>query len=855
MPLYPLGRLFAKVALPPRAAEELAPLAQRGSIVYVMRSSGWLNTWFVRWFAARLALPAVRAIVGLAGLVWPGLLHREPGRVAALTEAVARRGSGLVFLRRPSVLRAKGVTASDPIPALIEIQRRLNHPIYLVPVLFVWSRRAQRLKPSLADLLFGSSEAPGMIATLLGFLVGHRRAFARVGRAIDLAAFLAEQAGAADVVAARKVRGVLYYHLTRETRAVLGPPFKDPARVRDEVLRDRTLQEAITEIARERGQPVAATAREAAALVREIAARMSPVMFEILRPPVGWICNRLYQGMEVDEDGLAQTRSAIARGPVVLCPSHKSHMDYVVLTYLFYIRGLLPPHVAAGINLSFWPFGSIARRCGGFFIRRQFKGDRLYSATLRAYVKRLIRDGFPQEFFIEGGRSRTGKLLSPKTGLLAMEIDACLDGTGSELAGPDLTFVPVAIDYERLAEGGSYARELGGAEKKKEDLAALVKARKVLRTPHGRIYIQFGTPFSLGEALHERGGSPLEGDARRAFVARVAHRIAYGISRANTVTAVGLVAMALLCGDRGGVGSEWIARRVDLLRFIAEREGARMSATLAGASSDPRGPGSVREALRMLEAAGLVSTLSDAGGDGGSGGTFVAVEERRPELDFYRNNVIQRYVALGIVAVSLGAVVRAEGTAAPLAQVRRGTAWVSRLLKLEFTYRTGAAFDAIFDETLALMQAVSLCARADDVIRVGRESDGLAFLAELTRPYLEGYRSAAATLQEFSGGDGQAFVAAALERARADRAAGVISLPESASKATLENALRWLVAEGAFEHAEDGGTGGGAGTGAGRRANGHAGADGLRVSPAWRRKRAGDLVLAIDEYLAGGGRP
>ena len=128
--------------------------------------------------------------------------------------------------------------------------------------------------------------------------------------------------------------------------------------------------------------------------------------------------------------------------PIVLCPSHKSYVDFLVLSWVFYQNGLTPPHVAAGINLSFWPFGAIARHGGGFFIRRSLRGDRVYTAVLRAYVKQLLRNRYPQEFYLEGGRSRTGKLLFPKTGLFSMEVDAWLEGrarTSSSCQSPSTT--------------------------------------------------------------------------------------------------------------------------------------------------------------------------------------------------------------------------------------------------------------------------------------------------------------------------------------------------------------------------------------------------------------------------------
>ena len=241
-------------------------------------------------------------------------------------------------------------------------------------------------------------------------------------------------------------------------------------------------------------------------------------------------------------------RQAANRGGLVLCPSHKSHIDYLILSKVLYDAGMTPPHIAAGANLSFFPLGPIFRSSGAFFLRRSFKGDKLYGAVFRAYVKRLMHDGFSQEFFIEGGRSRTGKVLAPKLGLLSMEVDAWLEG-----ASQDVSFVPIAIDYEKLVEGKDYASELAGGEKKKENIWSLLEARKILRSRHGRIYVQFDRPIPLAALTGGReqaasvpvaagahvggNGNGGGGEARhRAFVQSVANRISYGINRASTIT-------------------------------------------------------------------------------------------------------------------------------------------------------------------------------------------------------------------------------------------------------------------------------------------------------------------------------
>src|SRR5258708_38704363 len=167
--------------------------------------------------------------------------------------------------------------------------------------------------------------------------------------------------------------------------------------------------------------------------------------------------------MDVDREGLERGGGATKEGCAILLPSHKSHIDYLVLSYVFNDENIQLPLIAAGDNLSFFPLGPIFRRAGAFFIRRSFGGDRLYGSVVDAYIRRVIREGYSIEFFLEGGRSRTGKLLPPKLGLLNMVVEAAL-----AVPNKEVFFVPVSIGYERLGEGRAYVRELTGGEKTKE---------------------------------------------------------------------------------------------------------------------------------------------------------------------------------------------------------------------------------------------------------------------------------------------------------------------------------------------------------------------------------------------------
>jgi glycerol-3-phosphate O-acyltransferase len=793
-----LGRWFEPVRVSRDAPRELLELAARGSVVFVMRSAGLLNLLYLRWFLKRSGLPPLKAAQGFPGPF--GWLARVRRTRRAFEDAVASGESTLVFLGRPS--------ERDPFAALVRRQRDLFQPLFLVPVLLVWSRRAQKLKPSLWDVLYGSPEAPRAAANAIAFLRNFRRAVFDVGRPLDLKAMLAERAGQPDAVLGRKVRGVLHRHLAREFRTIVGPPLKAPSRVREKVLRDRALRATLEAVARATGRSTAAVAAEAEKDLREVASRYEPAFVQLARPLLAWFFGRLYTSVEVDEEGLARLKRAAAEAPIVLCPSHKSHVDYLVLSWLLYEHGMTPPHIAAGINLAFWPFGAVARRGGAFFIRRKVKGDRVYTSVLRAYVKHLLRDRFPQEFYVEGGRSRTGKLLFPKTGLVSMEVDAWLEG-----AADDVTFVPVAIDYEKLIEASSYAKELAGAEKKKESLRGLLGAARVLFRRYERLYVQFGEPISLRAAARERLGGGAEGlavdeawggevervlapagkggpaEAKRQLVQALANRIAYGISRAVTVTPVGLVAAALLSHVRRGLTAADVARRVELLRYVGAEGGARFARDLAGAPSDPRAAGPIRDAVRRLAAGGLVR-VDEAAGET----IYQVVDEKRPVLDYHRNAVIHRYVAPALVA----AAAHTAGPGAPASAVRERALWLSRLFKLEFMYRVGSTFDAIFEDYAAFLARLGALARDGDRLAPGPEPWTLAFLAEFLRAYLEAYRLTADTALALLGGgavDRRALVREALERGRASFLSGGLALRESLSKATVENAVEWLVAQ------------------------------------------------------------
>jgi glycerol-3-phosphate O-acyltransferase len=538
----PIGRALGRrycphVRVTPAADAELSRLSHEGFVVHVQRTAAWVNYLYLAWLLIRRGLTPIRAVVNMRrwlGKPWHRVVQRGDLEVR-FTFARRNGGSALVFLQQTALGRAGGKSGrEDPFPALVALARKSEKPVFLVPELFVWEKWSVRLKPAWADYVFGSPEAPGFLHSVLAFWRNHKRAQFRVGEPLELKAFLAAHPDDPDPVLARKVRAVLHVHLARETRAVFGPPYKPPERIIEETLRDRTLRQTIEQMAGRGGKSQAQLERDARRHLNAIAARLHPTVLGFLAPLMGWVFDRIYDGIEVDEAGLERALQAGRNGaPIVLCPSHKSHVDYLVMSWVLWRRGYQAPVVAAGANLSFFPLGPLLRRAGAFFLRRSFGVDRLYTATFKAYVRKLVRDGTHQEFFPEGGRSRTGKLLPAKLGLLTWEVDAVLEG-----ARNDLAFIPVSIDYEKIVEGGSYSKELLGGEKQPEDMRALINAPRVLFRRYGRIHLTFDEPVLLREFMRARGvdePGELSEEQKRSLVRALGHRIMWD-RRVSTVT-------------------------------------------------------------------------------------------------------------------------------------------------------------------------------------------------------------------------------------------------------------------------------------------------------------------------------
>jgi glycerol-3-phosphate O-acyltransferase len=764
-------RFFEHIEVDAAWAKQVREAEARGTVIYVLRNLSFVDFLALDYLTKKENLPRVRFAndLGLWMLeptlgmpegsksgprAWLSSLVRAPRTEASdverLRSAIDQEASAALFLKRPpSVLEPPPVVrrrggAAHAIPtrgktegdvflrAVLEAQRASDTPILLVPQVFVWTRSPDERKQNIVDSLFGPREWPGKLRTVTQFLMNWRYVTLRAGEPVDLQEFLGRESvpsrdgqSPGDEVLVRRLTYTLLRRLERERQAVVGPTKKPADRLRDQVVRSPRLQKVIREMAGEGETERRVLGWRALAMLRELEAEVDPNALRALDTAFDATVARMYTGFEIDQEGLERLREASKDGTLVLLPSHKSHVDYIILTHLFMRANMSAPLVAAGDNLAFFPLGPILRRAGAFFIRRSFRGDRLYGAVVDAYMRRLIIDGWTLEFFLEGARSRTGKLLPPKLGLLSIVVDAVLGASGANAdedvaptsAARKVYFCPISIGYERVVEERAYVHELSGGEKRKEDVRGLVAAAETALGRYGRLNVQFGELLTTEGVMAELGDRDraLTPARRRALVTRLAYRVMNEINRVTAVTPSALVAAALLTHGRRGIGHSDLTLVCERLAEILQGEGARFTPSLVDPrkATTPEGTpalrhGAIREACELLQRAGNLETHEPGIPVGerhervrpGPNAVYVVPDVARLSLDISKNLIVHFFVTRAMIATALYA---SPDQCLTRGQLGDRTQALSKLFKHEFQFRADATPETIYSETLEAM--------------------------------------------------------------------------------------------------------------------------------------------------------
>ena len=833
------SRLFRAIAVDHAWVEQVRELSTQGNIVYVLRSRSFVDFLALDFLTKQHGLPPIRFVNDLGlwllnplGKGWTNALNprtREPP-IAELQDAFQHSGSAALFLKRPAAaLELATPTAAkrglnegdDLIATLIELQRESATPILLIPQVFVWTKYPDQQKVGLLDFFIGSRKWPTSARTLGQLLHNRKHVELRLGAPVHLADWITKAPSAPTPALVRRVTYTLLRRLERERRAVTGPLEKSPERIRQELLRSPRVRKAIGAIAGQQKTSEAALTRRAEKILKNLQATPEGSIIKALAFLFDRVFTRIYAGIEHDPKDIPRLKAAARQGTLVLLPSHKSHMDYLILSYLFNGQNLPLPLIVAGDNLNFFPLGPILRRGGGFFIRRSFKGDRLYSSMVEAYVRRLIRDGYPIELFLEGGRSRVGKLLAPKLGLLSMLVDAALS-----VSQKPTFFVPVSIGYERLVEANSYERELTGGDKQKEDASGLLKTKDILRHRYGRINLQFGQELTLSglRAELDLTAQSLNPAKRRALVTRLGNRVMDEINRVTAVTPGSLTAVVLLNHTEGVLTHEALLTQCRRLFAILRGMGARSTPTLVSEKAGLNAKAIV-EAVQMFSSADLVQVQTHGDTDQSAPwftttpGTSALAQRAPPPITTYRvdaskrllldtskNILIHFFVERALIAIAT----TRGGLSFPASRdaIKVRVQMLSRLFKYEFRFRADAHFDVIFDEAIDSLategilkvgeQAVNLCKVSDNASAAATDAPQwrLEYYAHMLQNFLEAYWIAAKALELLLQGplSEKELVKRTLALARQLALRGEISCRESINKLLFQNAFRAYVA-------------------------------------------------------------
>jgi glycerol-3-phosphate O-acyltransferase len=479
--------------------------------------------------------------------------------------------------------------------------------------------------------------------------------------------------------------------------------------------------------------------------------------------------------VEVDASGFDHLRELNRSDPLVFLPSHRSYLDPVVLRSALHEQGFPPNHVLGGINVAFWPIGPVARRSGYVFIRRSFKEDEVYKLALREYMAYLLRKRFNLEWYIEGGRSRTGKLRPPRYGLLAYLVEAFRSG-----GVQDAHLVPVSIVYDQLYEVGAMAAEERGAQKGAESLGWLIGYARAQGRRLGKVRVNVGEPLSLRDALAEESAS---GARRRNEVEKVAFEVCYRIGRATPITPTSLVTLALL-----GVEDRALTLREGrhIVEPLLEYVGRRGLPTTG--DFDLRSPGSLRGTLDTLVREGIASSFTD-----GLEPVYGIGPERHLEAAFYRNGSVHFFVNRAITELVL---VRAaeEPSSRVVDEAWEEALRLRDLLKFDFFFARKRAYSEEIREELGLLDPDWEKRPIDgDAARMLLSGMRLHLAHRVLRPFLEAYQVVADRLAARDPDEPveeKQFLDECIGLARQYRLQRRLHSPESISKELFGSALR-----------------------------------------------------------------
>lgn len=613
-----LGEIPSDVAADSQSPQQ----ANKKVVCYVLQNHSRSNALVVDGETRRLKLPAA---------LDPLVLETQKEKAA------------VIFLQHQDDHNLLQSTTHSFPPRLLRLIEFLEkHPDYdieLIPVTVLWGRSPDK-EDSLLKLLFADTWAtPGKVKQLMNIGVHGRQSYLEFHDAQSLKS-LVEYANIhhPNISPVTYIVSHLNQYLDRQREVILGPDLSDRRNVMHSLIKAPDVQDAIRKESIRSKVSMIDAERKAIGFVNEIASDYSASAVHFADKALTRLWTQLYDGVEVHN--FSTVRELVKDYEVIYTPCHRSHIDYLLLSYVIYKRGLMVPYIAAGDNLNMPFVGQLLRGGGAFFIRRSFRGNALYTSVFKEYLFSILSRNTPLEYFIEGGRSRTGRLLPPKTGMLAMTVHSHLRGRAKPIV-----FIPTYVGYERLMEGATYVGEMNGKAKESESIWGIVQTLKKIERIFGKVHVNFGEPVFLDDLLKAHGADkikiehnddPIPQEISNA-VNSSANAILENINRAVVINPVSLLSLILLATPKHTLDEEICVKQLDTYRNLLTAipyDGRTQVTPLSG-----------KEIIAYGLKLKLIKRVPHVLGD------IIAIADNQAVLlTYFRNNILHAFVLPSLIA-------------------------------------------------------------------------------------------------------------------------------------------------------------------------------------------------------------
>jgi len=545
-----------------------------------------------------------------------------------------------------------------------------DEELLIAPIRIVWqSAGPVNEAPRIRDLLLGDRRSPGRIMARyihrnhperMAFVVGQPATIRELRAQFDATAAASDQRSQDEFAKFVERKASLVLDIAE--RGLQGSRYKVPRFVAENLQAGKSFNAGIDELAAELGRPPQQLMREAQGYMREMIARPSAFWLDVAGALSRFILKQGYEAEIVyDRESIEWARSLVRENPSVILWTHKSHVDGFAINSVFFDNDFPAPHILGGINMAFAGFGFLARRSSTIFIRRTFQDNPLYKLVLRHYLGYLMEKRFPLSWAFEGTRSRVGKLMPPRYGLLKYVLDATRE-TGAR----NLHILPVAISYDLITDVADYAAQQTGTKKKPESLGWFLGYLARLRQPMGKVYLNFGEPVVLEQV-------PPEDDSLA--LSKIAFQVATSANAATPITLPSLASMVLLGATPQALTTEEL--RVDVLSLIewAQRRNLKMTSDF-----DLENVDHLKAIASNMIDSGLVTRFAD-----GPESVYGIAPDQQLHASYYRNTVIHYFVNKAITELALAKALDSSGGSSADVFWQEAER-VRDLLKFEFFY-------------------------------------------------------------------------------------------------------------------------------------------------------------------------